>query len=154
MGNDAFSVLLQLLHRHEVRFIVVGGVACALNGFVRATEDVDILVDVAPDNIARMLTALRTWGEGHAVELKADEFTLEPGCIQLVEEFPLNIFTLIAGRRYEDFAPRAGRTADGLLYLSALDLVAVKSGTRREKDTIDVLALKRILSERQKGFKL
>ena len=146
MDNE-FSSLLHLLHRNEVKFIVVGGVACALHGFVRATEDVDILVDAAPDNIAQMLTALRTWGEGHAAELKAEEFSLEPGCIQLVEEFPLDIFTLIDGRRYEDFAPQAGRTADGLLYLSAQDLVAVKSGTRREKDMIDVLALKRILHE-------
>ena len=31
----------------EVRFIIVGGVAVALNGFVRTTEDVDVLLETA-----------------------------------------------------------------------------------------------------------
>ena len=32
------------MSQQGVEFLVVGGVACALNGFIRATEDVDILI--------------------------------------------------------------------------------------------------------------
>jgi hypothetical protein len=39
-----FEKLLANLARGAVDFAVVGGVAVSLNGFVRATEDVDILV--------------------------------------------------------------------------------------------------------------
>jgi hypothetical protein len=43
-----FEKLLVELARHNVDFAVVGGVAVSLNGFVRATDDVDILVHEAP----------------------------------------------------------------------------------------------------------
>ena len=38
-----FEKLLIMLSDGGIKFIVAGGVACALNGFVRATEDLDIL---------------------------------------------------------------------------------------------------------------
>ena len=41
--TSGFLDLLKLLLDREVDFLVIGGVACALNGFVRATEVVDIL---------------------------------------------------------------------------------------------------------------
>jgi predicted nucleotidyltransferase len=39
-----FEKLLQMLYDGGVKFIVVGGVACALNSFVRSTDDLDILM--------------------------------------------------------------------------------------------------------------
>jgi len=59
-----FEGLLRLLSDRGIKFIVVGGVACALNGFVRATEDVDILIETSEANITSMLNTLREWGEG------------------------------------------------------------------------------------------
>ena len=64
-----FEKLLKLLSNRGIKFIVVGGVACALNGFVRATEDVDILVETSEANITAMLDTLQGWGEGFAKEL-------------------------------------------------------------------------------------
>ncbi|MFA4943504.1 MAG: hypothetical protein WC789_02240 [Lentisphaeria bacterium] len=144
-----FTNVLELLHRHGVRFLVVGGVACAFNGFVRATEDVDILVAADPANLDRLLTALGEWGDGHARELRREDFTLAPGAIQVVEEFPLDIFTLLDGRDYAEFAPRALATPAGIRYLGPADLIAVKRSTHREKDAIDVLALQRQLRSPQ-----
>lgn len=54
---DEFADILGLLQRHEVAFMVVGGVACALHGFVRVTEDVDVLVQASPANIRRRIRA-------------------------------------------------------------------------------------------------
>ena len=61
--------LLENLGKAEVKFIVVGGLAVALNGFVRTTEDVDILVETSAANINRLLHALGSFGQGHAREL-------------------------------------------------------------------------------------
>ena len=47
--DTPYEKLLVSLAKADIRFIVVGGLAVALNGFVRTTEDVDILVDSAPD---------------------------------------------------------------------------------------------------------
>ena len=51
--NEATDPLLKLLDRlnHEgVRYILVGGQAVRLNGFLRNTEDIDILLPSSVEN--------------------------------------------------------------------------------------------------------
>ncbi|HAY20895.1 MAG TPA: hypothetical protein DCY27_01750 [Desulfobacterales bacterium] len=57
-----FEQLLLLLSSGGIKFIVVGGVACALNGFVRAAEGVEILIESSEGNIKKMLDLLLSWG--------------------------------------------------------------------------------------------
>ena len=52
--DTPYEKLLAKLARVDVKFIIVGGVAVALNGFVRATEDVDILIESSADNVTRL----------------------------------------------------------------------------------------------------
>jgi hypothetical protein len=84
-----FEKLLLMLSNGGVKFIVVGGVACALNGFVRSTDDLDILIEASEDNINLLLKILRTWGKGFAKELDVSDFPVSPGAIRLIEDFPL-----------------------------------------------------------------
>lgn len=48
--------LLRALAEADVRYLVVGGVAVAAHGYVRATEDVDLVPD--PENLRRLANAL------------------------------------------------------------------------------------------------
>jgi hypothetical protein len=50
--------LLAALHDHEVEFVVIGGVAVGAHGFIRATEDLDLVPNPDPDNLARLTKAL------------------------------------------------------------------------------------------------
>jgi hypothetical protein len=50
--------LLAALHEHEVGFVVIGGVAVGAHGFIRATEDLDVVPDPDPDNLLRLIAAL------------------------------------------------------------------------------------------------
>jgi hypothetical protein len=50
--------LLEALHDHDVRFVVIGGVAVGAHGFVRGTEDLDLVPDPDPENLKRLTTAL------------------------------------------------------------------------------------------------
>lgn len=146
-----FSELLARLQQHGVRFIVAGGLACAFNGFVRATEDLDILLEASPENVRNLYAALGAWGDGAIRTLPEAEFlTLAPGCVTVVEDIQLDIFTLLAGKTFADYLPRARKSAQGYLYLAPGDLIATKEWTQREKDAIDVLALRRILAEEAK----
>ncbi len=49
---------LQDLHRAGVEFIIVGGVAAAVHGATRVTQDLDIVYARTPENIARLAAAL------------------------------------------------------------------------------------------------
>jgi hypothetical protein len=143
-----FESLLVALVRGRVEFAVVGGVAVSLNGFVRATEDVHILVQDAPENIRRLLGCLGQWGEGWARELRVEDFEPQEGSIPVIEQFDLDIFTRMRGYSFEDFHPRLRRLETGgvsIPYLSASDLILLKRDSWREKDRLDVAALQRIL---------
>jgi hypothetical protein len=50
--------LLEALHQHDVRFVVIGGVAVSAHGFVRGTEDLDLVPDPDPENLERLTDAL------------------------------------------------------------------------------------------------
>jgi hypothetical protein len=50
--------LLAALHEHEVHFVVIGGVAVGAHGFLRSTEDLDLVPDPNPANLKRLTAAL------------------------------------------------------------------------------------------------
>ncbi len=146
MDPGPFESVLAALSRAEVRYLVVGGVACVLNGYVRTTEDVDILVDAEPENIQRLLGALGGIGEGYARELRVEDFGDEEGAVRLVEDFPIDIFTRMGGRRYADMLPHR-RIHPGELGIPFVDiegLILLKSKSPRPQDRIDVDVLRRL----------
>jgi hypothetical protein len=50
--------LLLNLNGAQVDFVVIGGVAVGVHGFIRATKDLDIVPDPAPANLARLARLL------------------------------------------------------------------------------------------------
>jgi len=52
--------LLEELHEGGVRFVLVGGVAVGAHGYVRATEDLDIVPETSAENLRRLGNALVT----------------------------------------------------------------------------------------------
>ena len=44
--------------RHDVHYLVIGGIAAVLYGVPRATFDLDILIEATPDNAQHLLDAL------------------------------------------------------------------------------------------------
>lgn len=145
MMDTPYEKLLANLARADVRFIIIGGIAVALNGFARTTEDVDIVVDNSRENIERLLRALVDFGEGHARELSVADFGDEEGAIRIIEDFPLDVFTVVQGKHYGDWLNAVKHTRVGdvdLTYLSADALIAIKSNSHREKDQLDISALR------------
>src|SRR5262245_29334120 len=136
MEAGPFASLLADLSRAEVRYLVVGGLACALNGFLRATEDVDILVERSPENLRRLLDTLARFGDGHARELRIEDFTDEEGAVRLIEDFPLDMFVRMGGRRYEDLLPYRSMHAGDvpIPFVNAEGLLLLKSRSERTQD--------------------
>ena len=49
--------LFAALNRHQVSYVLIGGLAVALHGVERNTMDVDVCVVVSPDNMSRLAAA-------------------------------------------------------------------------------------------------
>ena len=143
--KDSFEKLLVALSRGAVDYILVGGLAVALCGYVRATLDVAILVRVSDDNLRRMLGVLSGFGEGAAAELTVADFPLEEGSVRVVEAFPLDIFTQMSGHTFDDLLPYTGlHNVDDqpIRYLNPEGLILLKAESLRPKDQLDVQALR------------
>ncbi len=58
MSEFDLRALLEALYEQDVRFVVIGGVAVGAHGFVRGTEDLDLVPDPDPENLTRLTQAL------------------------------------------------------------------------------------------------
>jgi hypothetical protein len=144
-----FEKLLAALVTDGVDFAVVGGLAVIFNGYPRLTLDADILVHPSPKNLRKLLDCLAGWGEGWARELKPEDFASEPGAIRVMEEFDLDIFTRMKDRTLDDFRPRLRHLETNVVripYLAPEDLIFLKEGSWREKDKLDVQAMREIIA--------
>ena len=61
-GPDALSEIATTFAHEGVRWLVVGGYAVIAHGYVRLTNDLDIVLDLDDDNCRRSLEALRQLG--------------------------------------------------------------------------------------------
>ena len=150
-----FEKLLADLTGSGVDYAVVGGVAVIANGYARLTEDLDLLVADSRENLLKLLTVLGRFGEGHARELTPEDFPRQEGAIRIMEDFDLDIFTLIRGRTLDDF--RTGLRRCELMtfsfhHLAPQHLIELKQGSWREKDQLDVLAMREILQREGDGL--
>lgn len=144
---NPFEKLLVDLVSAKVEFITVGGIACVMNGYIRATEDVDILIKKNKENIKKLVTFLSSYGEGYGSQLQDSDFEYEEGAVRLIEEFPLDIFVIMGGNRYEDltkFVQTIDVAGYQIPFLNAEGLIQLKTNSVREKDKIDVLNLKKL----------
>lgn len=58
MSEFDLRALLATLYAHEVRFVVIGGVAVGAHGYLRSTEDLDLVPDPNPANLKLLTAAL------------------------------------------------------------------------------------------------
>jgi hypothetical protein len=58
MTTFDLRALLHALARADVKFVLIGGIAVAAHGHVRATEDADLVPDPAPANLDRLADVL------------------------------------------------------------------------------------------------
>ena len=57
-----YEGLFRDLDQSGIRYLVVGGVAVILHGFVRATADLDLMVALEPENLKRFLALMKKRG--------------------------------------------------------------------------------------------
>ena len=100
--------LLAALEREDVEYVLVGAMAMAAQGLVRATRDMDFFVAPSPDNVDRLKRALReVFDDDPSVEqITADDLAGEYPAIEYTPphgRFSLDILSRLGDAfRYED----------------------------------------------------
>ncbi len=57
-----FAPLFDTLNTAGIRYVVVGGLATVLHGYARLTVDIDLMVDLAPEQAEKVISTLTTLG--------------------------------------------------------------------------------------------
>lgn len=99
-----FERLLNILSSSNVEFVIVGGVAATIHGSARLTTDLDIVHERGPENLRRLVSALRPLkpylrGAPPGLPFQIDEQTLRAGLnfTLITSAGPLDILGEIAG---------------------------------------------------------
>ncbi|MFQ5578754.1 MAG: hypothetical protein ACE5G8_17390 [Anaerolineae bacterium] len=100
MLNQDFKEFIQSLNDNRVRYLVIDGYAAALHGYPRYTKDIDIWIEMSPDNAAKMVKALEQFGFG-SPGLQATDFLVPDQIIQL--GYPPNRIDLLTTAPGVDF---------------------------------------------------
>ena len=142
----------RVLNKNKVAYIMVGGFAVNMNGFIRATRDSDLWLKDSFSNRKNFRTAYAELGYGDFPAFETMEFV--PGWTQfyIANGIILDIMTAMKGLENKSFDEclRAARVADlnGVVvpFLHINDLLINKKAVGRPKDQLDVLELEKIKS--------
>ena len=129
--------------KHDVRYMIIGGIAAILYGVPRATFDLDILIEPTHDNAKRLLRALLEAGLGTAdlttpEEIVANEITI------FQDRVRIDVQTSTPGIDFKTaWKRRVEMKYEGQKFnvLSREDLIASKHAAGRNVDMEDVRLL-------------
>jgi len=129
--------------RHNVRYVVIGGVASVLHGVPRATFDLDILIEASPENAQRLLKALIDAGFGTAAMTSAEDVVAHEITV-FNDRVRIDVQTQTPGLDFQDaWRRRKTITYQGqdFFIVSREDLIASKRAAGRDVDLNDVRLL-------------
>ena len=144
---QAFSADLQdflrLLHRHAVRYVVVGGAAVIHHGYPRFTGDVDFFYERTEENTRRLYDCLAEFWNGSIPEINDPSELMEEAVVFQFGRPPhrIDLLNTIDG---VDFAlawqSRVEAVTGGVPvhYIGKEALVANKQASGRYKDLDDI----------------
>jgi len=141
--ND-FAAALRDLNDAGIRYVIVGGLALIRHGVVRATKDIDAVVAMDADNLARLEALLDRWEvtnpNGTPLRMRA----LTPGSVLALRTHHCLVDILseqLLPAPFEDVLRRSDvKRIDGVEapICSLVDLVAMKRAAGRGSDELDL----------------
>lgn len=163
MRLGSVKAVVEALHAAGARYLVVGGLAVVAHGYVRYTKDIDLVIQLLPDNVRRAMAALERLGYRPAVPVAAEQFGDPASRERWIREKGMTVFQLWSDAHREtpidvfvaepfDFdaeyeaalrKPLFGRLE--LRVVSLRTLIAMKEAVGRPEDRLDVEHLRQLL---------
>ena len=149
------------LEKFGVRYLMVGGVAVNLHGAERMTSDVDLMLALDSENLARFFSAVEPFGLKPVIPATLQQLCDAETLERWVREKHMLAFALRPTQEtaptvdilvkpvvsFEEAYPRRIQVvADGVTMsvAAAEDLIRLKTGTGRQIDEADIRALRRL----------
>ena len=156
MKLESFEAIVGALQDAGVRYLVAGGLAVSAHGYLRFTKDVDLVVQLLPDNIKRAFHALDTLGYRPLVPIVAEQFAdaetragwiHDKGMVVLQfwsdahRETPVDLFVAEPfdfDAEFERALVKPLHSVMPVRFVSIATLIRMKEAAGRSQDKIDV----------------
>lgn len=155
--------LIKLLAEKEIDFVLVGGLAVALQGYQRVTMDVDVVLAMDAGNLERFIAAAREAGLRPTIPVPIESLGRPDLIEQWHREKGMLAFSLrgpeaqatVLDVLVKPAVPYADLRRDALMVemgtarvpvASISHLIAMKTGTGRGKDQIDIDELQKLMA--------
>ena len=146
--KDPLLGLLTRFHDEGVEYVLVGGQAVRLNGYVRATEDIDVLIKASRPNGEKIIRALNFLASSR--DLDAAWFVPDAGGkvenIRVADDLLIDLLFAANGETYDSVQPHVRELmieGTPVRVLNIDGLIKTKTDYR-EKDVLDKQVLARI----------
>ncbi len=142
--------ILQLLNKHQVEYLLIGGYAVHYYGYHRMTGDMDLWIGSDKDNIRRLQDAFREGGfeEEDLAYLDTVDFTQPVVFWVGTEPQRIDFITRVNLVEFEEAYARKEvcKLENGLILniVQYRDLVLMKMNTGRTKDKADIEELQKV----------
>ncbi len=140
---NRLTAVFKSFQTHDVKYLVIGGIAAILHGVPRTTFDLDMLIEATPENAKHLLEALLDAGLGTAAlttaeELLANEITI------FKDRVRIDVQTSTPALDFETAWSRketVNYQGQDFFLVSLPDLIASKHAAGRPKDLEDIRLL-------------
>jgi hypothetical protein len=152
--EDLFLTLLKRFHEEGVNYVLVGGQAVRLNGFLRATEDIDILLHPSHSNGEKVIKALNFLAS--SIELDPTWFEPLPDGevenIRIADDLIIDLLFAANGQTLSDLKNHVTEVSVKGVSIKVLNIDGLlKTKTDyREKDVLDKSMLRKLKDEANK----
>jgi hypothetical protein len=153
--------LLQSLSGESVQYVLVGGLAVQLHGFMRSTFDIDLVLAMNDENLARFIAVAKRYGLVPSIPVPIDSLRDANQIEQWHREKGMLAFALrepqvggsvvdILVRPNVPFEQLMANAVAGELFAQKIwiasidDLITMKLIANRAKDQLDIAALEKI----------
>lgn len=144
--NDDFREILKLFNKYEVKYILVGGYAVILHGYVRTTGDLDLWLERSEKNYHNFIQAASEFGLPTA-ELTLEKFLYSTNIDVFSFGRPpngLDIMLELKGLDFEACYKLAEQYETDDINVSLINyehLIKAKKASGRPKDLVDIIYL-------------
>ena len=146
--HDPLLDLLARLHDENVEYVLIGAQAVRLNGFVRATEDIDLLVKATRINGERIIRALGFLDSSKELDARwfAPDESGTVDNIRVADDLLIDLLFAANGQTYESVQPyvREIELEGTSVRVLNIDGLLLTKTDYREKDVLDKQVLRRI----------
>ncbi|MEX2270841.1 MAG: hypothetical protein WD690_05190 [Vicinamibacterales bacterium] len=140
--------ILAAFDRHGVSYVLIGSMAMAAQGLVRATRDMDIFVDPDESNVAKLKAALtEVFGDPEIASISAVDLAGDYPAIQYVPpnaDYWLDILAKLGDSlSYHDIEHQDLRVGNVLIRVATPKMLyRMKRDTVRPQDRVDAQVIK------------